>query len=49
MTELVAGDVENLQTLVLETVIHCLEVLILGCETATRSGVDDEQNLALIL
>ena len=49
MAKLVARDVENLQTLVLEPVIHRFQVLILWCEAAACGGVDDKEHLALIL
>ena len=45
--ELVAGDVENLEALVVISLVHFLEGLILRREATTRGGVDDEQDLAL--
>ena len=49
IAELVAGEVEYLEPLVLVVLIELFEPLILGREAAARSGIDDEQHLALEL
>ena len=44
--KLVAGEVENFKTLVLECVINLLELLILGGKAAAGGGVDNHNKLA---
>ena len=47
--ELVAGEVEDLEALVAALGIELLEVVVLRGEAATGRGVDDEQDLALVV
>ena len=47
--KLVAGEVEDLKSLVVVCIIDCLKICILRSEAASCSCVDDEENLALII
>ena len=49
LTKLVAGEVENLKTLVLILLVQGLQLFVLRSETATGGRVDNEQHLALVL
>ena len=49
MLELVAGEAEDDETLVLIFLVEGLETIILGGETALRGGVDNHQDFALVL
>ena len=47
--KLVAGEVQDLQTVVLVGVVDLLQLLVLGGEAAAGGGVDDQQDLALVV
>ena len=49
IAELVAGDVDDLQSLVVILLVHLFEGLVVGREAAAGRGVDDEKDLALEL
>ncbi len=48
MTKLVAGNVEDLESLVFVLGVDGLKLLILWCEAASRGRIDDEQYLTLV-
>ena len=48
MAELIAGNVKDFQSLVLQAVVHSLQVFILRSEAAAGCRIDDEQNLPLV-
>ena len=47
--ELVAGDIQNLQSLIVVISIHLLNRLILRRKATASGSVDDHDNLALIV
>jgi len=47
--ELVAGEADHHQTLVLVLLVQGLEAVVLGSETALGSGVDNQEDLAFKL
>ena len=49
LPELVAGEVQYLETLCMIGLVELLQLLILGRETALRGSVHDEQHLVGIL
>jgi len=49
LAELVAGEVEDFETLVVQAFVHGLEGFVLRGEAATAGSVDDEEHLALEL
>ena len=46
-TELVAGDVEDLEALVVQVLVHLLKRLVVRGETAAGGGIDHDDDLAL--
>ena len=48
MAELIAGNVKDFQSLVLQAVVHSLQVFILRSEAAAGCRIDDEQHLPLV-
>ena len=47
VAELVAGEVQHLEALVVILLVELLQRLVLGGEAAAGGGVDDQQHLAL--
>ena len=47
--KLVAGDIDDLKSLVMIRLVHCLERLIVRREAAAGRRVDDQHNLALVV
>ena len=45
IAELVAGYVDDFESLVVVLPVHFFELLILRCEAAACRGVDDDENL----
>ena len=48
LAELVAGEVQNLQAVLLVEVVEILKGIVLGREATAGGGVDDEKHLALV-
>ncbi len=49
LAELVAGKIQDLQTVCLTCIVQILQGIVLGREAASRGGVDDQQCFACIL
>ena len=49
VAKLVAGEVENLESLGMILLIEALQVGILGCEASAGGGIDNEQHAAFVL
>ena len=46
--KLVAGEVQDFQTLILQILVHGFQGLIMGRKAAASGGIDDQQHLALV-
>ncbi len=49
LSELVAGEIENLEALAVIVLVKSLQLVVLGCETALGSRVDNQQHFVGIL
>ena len=47
--ELVAGDVQDLQSPVMIVPVHLLDRRILGCEATASGGIDHHDDLAFVI
>ena len=49
LRKLIAGEVQNFQTVFLVQLIDVLQLVVLGCETAAGGGVHNQQYLTLVI
>ena len=49
LAKLVAGKVQNLETLLVQAFVEALQVVVLRCETALGGGVHNQEDLAPIV
>ena len=49
LTKLVAGEIQNLETLSVVLLVQGFQLVVLGSEAALRSGVDNQQYFVSIL
>ena len=47
--KLVAGNIDDLESLVVIRLVHCLQRLVVGRKTAAGRRVDNQHNLALVV
>ena len=48
LSELVAGEIQDLKPFRLIFLIQCFQFLVLRCESTSRGGVHNQQHLALV-